>query len=179
MTKRYWLIPVIAVLLFVIGVIGASFLKVLASARVAATKSSALSNLKQLSNAWLMYGSDNNDKTCGTKNWNQDVARYCSAPIEEVIRNPLVTDGSDQRNFGLNRDLSFIDLTIQDSEANLVVFATTSTPGANALVSKEMLAPYLQESPWFMYSGIAGDVRSRVFSNERARLAWQPVRAKK
>jgi type II secretory pathway pseudopilin PulG len=162
MTKRTRTIVALVVAAFVLTILAMIISPVLMSARLAATKAQGLSNFKQLSNAWLAYASDNNDKSCDTKNWNQDLAAYCKTPMEEVIRNPLVKDGADQRNV----------------EKPLVVFATTSKPGANAWVSETTVAPFAPGYRQSLISSELGEARF-VSPDQLGRFTWQPVRAKK
>jgi type II secretory pathway pseudopilin PulG len=178
MTKRTRTIVALVVAAFVLTILAMIISPVLMSARLAATKAQGLSNFKQLSNAWLAYASDNNDKSCDTKNWNQDLAAYCKTPMEEVIRNPLVKDGADQRNVGLNSKVGFIDLSIQNLEKPLVVFATTSKPGANAWVSETTVAPFAPGYRQSLISSELGEARF-VSPDQLGRFTWQPVRAKK
>jgi len=68
------------VVIAIIAILAALLLPALAKAKIKTQNISCMSNLKQLTLAWVMYAHDNNDIVCGSRDWLQNDGGWFDNP---------------------------------------------------------------------------------------------------
>jgi hypothetical protein len=166
---------VIGFLLFAtVSILGPIF----ASARVAATRSQVISNLKKLAVGWQVYASDYDEKGCPTANWNQLLLNH---PKSGVLEEHLIDttfkclptyDCVDNRALGLNKNLGGFNQNSDFDPNLLVLFAQSKEGGPNQLASKATLP-----EERMMIAFIDCHVRMKTFRNI-GEVVWEVPVAK-
>jgi len=135
------LLVVGCVLFVAVSILGPIF----ASARVAATRTTVISNIKKLALGWQVYATDYDERGCPTPNWNQLLLTH---PKSGVIEDHLIdttfqclptNDCRDKRALGLNKNLGGFKLSSEFDPNLLVLFAQSKNSGPNILASKANL----------------------------------------
>lgn len=145
---------------------------VFASARVAARQSTLLSNLKHLSNAWLEYASDYDDRSCPVAGWNELLLYHKQSGLREEhlidvsIECRADADCMDNRALGLNAQLDGVEQTRLSVDETPSFAQTRLRNGEDALATRDSLP---EDRVFLALAG--GSVR--VMSSEKAKaLRW-------
>jgi prepilin-type processing-associated H-X9-DG protein len=164
-------IVVVGVLLFLaISILGPVF----ASARVAATRTKVVSNLKTLATGWWVYSTDYDDRGCPAGGWNTLLISHPkSGVLEEHLIDPMVEclptyDCTDNRALGLNKSVGGLDVTTTGDAERVVMFAQSKVGGPNLLVSAETA-----REGFMGMAFVDGHVKMRGNWSE-VPLLWQP-----
>ncbi|MEI7575281.1 MAG: hypothetical protein WCK51_00175 [Armatimonadota bacterium] len=162
---------VVGVLFFMaVSILGPLF----ASARVAATRVHAISNLKTLATGWHVYASDYDDRGCPTTGWNTLLITHRKSGVqEEHLIDPMFEclptyDCTDNRALGLNKSVGGVDVTTVADADRLVMFAQSKVGGPNLLVSAETA-----REGFMGFAFVDGHAKMRGNWGE-VQISWEP-----
>lgn len=162
--------------------IGAAILfPVFAQAKLAGQATQSLKNIKQVSMAWNLYSSDFDDRACVVPDWNYTLLKYVSAvdgdSSRDIFRDPLMPKNTDQLGYGMNEQVATKEIGSFAEPEKVVVFALTTTPGKDAVVTKETIRK-ASRGPFRSIWATADGAARRALIDEAQRLQWKPVISK-
>lgn len=159
-------VPILAAILF----------PVFAQAKIAATTTMSLSNLKQLGTSLMIYQSDNDDVSMPKENWHAAISPYTKS--ETLLIDPLLGMEGENLGYGYNGAMSKVEVFRLESPMEQVVFGLTSTPGKDALISKDTIRSIAKSSDKTLIAYADGHVKKVEVAAAKT-MGWQPKLMKK
>ncbi|HLO99927.1 MAG TPA: hypothetical protein VK171_15130 [Fimbriimonas sp.] len=159
-------IPILAAILF----------PVFSQAKIAAQTTASMSNLKQLNIAFQIYAADSDDFAMPKENWNEVLMPYTKAPT--LLEDPLLSPSEDNLGYGYNGAMSKVEIYRLESPMDQVVFGLTTSPGKDALITKDSVRSIHKASGQTLI-GYADAHVSKVDIPVTKTQGWQPKLSKK
>lgn len=100
------------------------------------------SHAQTLSRAWMIYSTDFDDHTCGSKAWNESLKPYYK---DAVMLEDANIETGEKRGIGINPGFDFVNTNAMPVMSKSLTFALTKKMGPDAVVTKETLRSYSEE----------------------------------
>ena len=148
--KPFWSLPGFLLGVLMIYILYQIIEPVVRQSNSASTVTATISNMKQVANGFVLYGSDNDDRFPNATSWQDDIYPYVKNP--DIFSSPLLSSDGLKTTTAMNSALSSVsESKIAEASKTVLIFLSTQTP-RSPHGGKESLAVLQNETVMIGYA---------------------------